>query len=295
MLIIFLSNCKNSKEETHAIDVDIPQTNPIEEIVVEIEEAWKTDTGLKTPESVLFDQERDIMYVANINAVNKDSKDGDGFISKLNINGEVAVLKWIEGLNDPKGMGVYEDILYIADITEVVKVDIESGKVISKVAVEGAIFLNDLAISPDGEVYVSDSYGNKIYKIENGIAINWMDDEALDKPNGLFMEEDRMLMVSMNQGILRSVNLEEKKYDDWVGDMVGADGIAKTENGDYFVSNWNGEVFFVSKEGKNTKVLDTKAQKINAADLDYSIKHKLLAVPTFFDNRVVAYRLKEKV
>lgn len=271
------------------------QANPIEEIMVEIEEVWKTDTLLRTPESVLFDEDRDIIYVANINAVNKESQDGDGFISRLNVNGEIADLKWVEGLNDPKGMGIYENKLYVTDLTEVVEIDIESGKITSKIAAEGAIFLNDLAISAEGEIYVSDSYGNKIYKVDNGTASIWMEDEALDKPNGLFMEEDRMLMVSMNQGILRSVNLEEKKYDDWVGDMAGADGIGKTENGDYFISNWNGEVFFVSKEGKNTRVLDTKEQKINAADLDYSTKHKLLAVPTFFDHRVVAYKLKSGI
>jgi hypothetical protein len=59
------------------------------------------------------------------------------------------------------------------------------------------------------------------------------------------------------------------------------------------VSNWYGEIYFVSATGEAKKILDTKDQKINAADIEYDAKSKLLFIPTFFANSVMAYELKD--
>jgi hypothetical protein len=59
------------------------------------------------------------------------------------------------------------------------------------------------------------------------------------------------------------------------------------------VSNWHGEVYYVSSGGEAKKLLDTKDKKINAADIEYDAKSKLLFVPTFFANSVMAYELKD--
>ena len=40
-----------------------------------------------------------------------------------------------------------------------------------------------------------------------------------------------------------------------------------------------------------TTLLDTRDEKINNADIAYNKESKMLFVPTFFDNRVVAYKL----
>ena len=44
---------------------------------------------------------------------------------------------------------------------------------------------------------------------------------------------------------------------------------------------------------RSQKLLDTKDQKINAADIGYIESQELLLVPTFFDNRVVAYKVSQ--
>src|SRR2546427_258967 len=69
------------------------------------------DSGIKAPESVLYDVAGDQYLVSNINGQPLD-KDGNGFISRLTPEGRVAELKWIAGgtkgvtLNAPKGMGI---------------------------------------------------------------------------------------------------------------------------------------------------------------------------------------------
>src|SRR6056297_1211635 len=96
-----------------------------------LEKVWETSTEMKTPESVLYDSERDLIYVANINE-NPSEKDGNGFISVLNPDGSVKVFKWVENLSAPKGMAIFDGRLYVADIDQLVEIDIENSKILNK-------------------------------------------------------------------------------------------------------------------------------------------------------------------
>ena len=264
---------------------------------VTLEQAWATDTILKTPESVLYDQQRDVIYVANINQIHKDSTDKDGFISRLKPDGTVDKLKWISGLNDPKGMAIYKNTLYVSDLTELLEIDIAKGKVVKRHKPEGAIFLNDVATDTQtGEVLISDSYSNKVYKLKNGISLLWLKEDIADKPNGLLIEQEHVVLATMGgEGKVHKVKkngAKEKEATLFTADIKSTDGIASDGKGNYFISNWAGEIYYVNAKGDKWKILDTKEQKVNSADIDYSLKYNLLLVPTFFNNRVVAYKVK---
>jgi hypothetical protein len=45
---------------------------------------------------------------------------------------------------------------------------------------------------------------------------------------------------------------------------------------------------------ERTLLLDTTPVKANAADIEFIISKKLLLVPTFSDNRVVAYKINSQ-
>ncbi len=265
-----------------------------QEAPLNVSQSWATDTVLKTPESVLYDPKQDVLYVANINKISKDTKDGDGFISKLKPNGMIDKLGWVTGLNDPKGMAIYGTTLFVSDLTQLVEIDIPSGKVKKIHDVEGAQFLNDVASTESGDVYISDSFANKIYKLSNGKFLVWMEGSELDKPNGLFTEKQEVLIASMNKGVTKRVNHKTKEEKVVISEVPSTDGIASDGKGNYFFSNWNGEVYYVDSKGSKWKIVDTKDQKISAADLTFVPKYNLLFVPTFFDNRVVAYYISFK-
>lgn len=264
-----------------------------QDLPILVQQAWASDTVFKTPESVFYDSKREILYVANINKIGRDSMDGDGFISKVKTDGKIEKLDWITGLNDPKGMAIIGGTLYVSDVTQLVEIDIAKGKIIKKHDVEGAKFLNDVASDENGEVVISDSYSNKVYKLKDGKFLIWLEGSELDKPNGLYFEEDEVLVASMNKGHVSRVkhNATDLKLE--YKEIPSTDGIAADGKGNYFFSNWNGEVYYVNKNGQ-WKIIDTKEQKINAADLTYAPKHSLLFVPTFFGNRVVAYKITQK-
>lgn len=289
---LFITACGSSGNQTEEAPAETTQPEA-PSLTVDIQEQWATDTVLQTPESVLYDEASDMIFVANIGTFNKDSKDDDGFISVLAPDGVVDELKWVEGLNDPKGMGVFDGKLFVADLDEVVEIDIASAQVQNKYPIEGATFLNDVTINSQGEVYISDSDTDKIHMIDEAQPMVWMEDTALQRPNGLFAEDDRMLLASSRGGFLAPIDLDSKQVQDtWLEGIPSADGIIKTQNGDYIVSTWQGEVHYVAAEsGETIKLLDTKAEEINAADIGYIPQQSLLLVPTFGDHRVVAYKV----
>jgi hypothetical protein len=84
-----------------------------------------------------------------------DQKDGNGRIAKISGDGKTVNAMWVTGLNAPKGIRSHEGTLWTTDIDEIIGVDMASGKVISKIKVKDARFLNDVAVGGDGTVYVS--------------------------------------------------------------------------------------------------------------------------------------------
>src|SRR5690606_23488496 len=110
-------------------------------------------------------------------------------------------------------------------------------------------------------------------------------------PNGLISNNGKVYLAS--KGRLQEVS-QNAKAGELLTEGIGAgDGLVVVDENSYLVSNWNGEVFYVlgTGEGMSTKLLDTKDQKINSADIEYIRDQNLLLVPTFSDNRVVAYKL----
>jgi sugar lactone lactonase YvrE len=70
------------------------------------------------------------------------------------------------------------------------------------------------------------------------------------------------------------------------------DGIKVDTDGSYFVSHWEGQVYRVGPDGVPVEVLDLMPEGMNTADFEYIADRRLLIVPTFLGNRVIAYRVK---
>ena len=117
---------------------------------------WETDSLMEVPESVLPDYKNKVLYVSNINGKDAWGKNR-GSIGKVGLDGKIILVEWVGGLHAPKGMGLYKNNLYVADLTRVITIDVTSGKITSSVEVEGAQFLNDVTVDSKGNVYISDS------------------------------------------------------------------------------------------------------------------------------------------
>src|SRR5687768_3860280 len=81
-----------------------------------VQKLWETDTTLATPESVLPDIKKGVLYVSLIDGAPWE-KDGKGGIAKVDLNGKITDGYWVSGLSAPKGMAIVGNKLYVADIT----------------------------------------------------------------------------------------------------------------------------------------------------------------------------------
>jgi len=247
---------------------------------------WETDTLLKTPESVLFDAKGQVLYVSNIDGT-PDGKDGKGSISKVGLDGKIIATDWVKGLNAPKGLGMYKNKLYVADLTEVVVIDIDKAAIIQHIPIEGAVFLNDITIDKNGVVYVSDTRSLKVHRIEKGFVATLL--QNLQAPNGLLaVGED--LMILDKGSLVKLTGGQITKIAE--GMDPSTDGIEMVKQNEFIVSCWSGIIYYVFADGNKQTLLDTRTQKINSADIGYDVKNRIVYVPTFYKNGIVAYELK---
>lgn len=211
-------------------------------------------TGLKMPESVIQAKDDRIF----ISEINEFGKDGDGQISVIDEEGKLSI--FATGMDDPKGIAIIGDDLYVADKTRILKVA-PDGTWQVFVAPEAfpAVpqFLNDLERDLQGNfLYVSDSgdleKGGAIYRISlDGNVTSVIDhtrDPRILAPNGLLMDDsgDVLLFVDFASGILYSLNMKTNTLIDLAEGFGGGDGLVHHPNNLMYVSDWkNGKVFSV--------------------------------------------------
>lgn len=248
---------------------------------------WQTDSVLKVPESVWFDGEHKLLYFSNIDG-DASAKDGKGSIGKLGLDGKIIKIDWVSGLEAPKGLGLYKGRLYVADIDNVVVIDVAKEAIIKKIPIEGAQFLNDITVDDNGTVYVSDSQTGKIHVIKNDNASTYL--EGFKRPNGLLAAGSDLYVLA--SGELFKVGSDKKQVKLAEGMEASTDGIVQVSNGEFLVSAWIGVIYYVKADGSKQQLLDTRAEKSNTADIGYDAKNKIVYVPTFLKKSVAAYQLK---
>lgn len=247
----------------------------------------KKITGLKTPESVVQAKDGKI-YVSEINEFDKD---GDGQISVIE-NGQVSI--FADGFNDPKGLVIIGDALYVADKTQVIKVSLADATqkevfVPASAFTKPPQFLNDLEADPQGNLYVSDSgnmatgKGGVIYKVNaSGEVTKLLDDTdnpLVMAPNGLLADDTGkfLLYVDFTSGVLYTLNTETGELSDISEGFGGGDGLVHHSSGTMYVSDWkNGKVFAVALDGEITNV---GPQYQAAADIALTKDERYLMVP----------------
>lgn len=254
----------------------------------QLTELWETK-NLPVPESVLYHAGNNVLYVSLIDG-DGATKDGQGGVAVLNLDGSVKDQNWVTGLNAPKGMASYKDFLYVADITAVSVVDLVTGNVINEIEFPGAVFLNDVTVDNDGVVYVSDTRTGTIYQMRNNKPTVFV--ENAPNVNGLkFIKGSLYALVGPE---LWKIDANKKSTVIAKGFELGGDGLEPVGNdGDFLVTCWGGLVYYVKADGSFEKLMDVQG-KMNTADLGIHPETNTIYIPTFNSNSVKAFKLDKK-
>lgn len=257
--------------------------------------------GLDAPESVVFDPASNALYVSNIGG-KIWQKDDNGFIAKVSPDGKMIERQWLTGLSSPTGLALDGGKLYVADIDQLVEIDIASKSVTKRYPAPGAKWFNDVASDGKGAVYVADSATNTIWRLKDGKFEAWLTDEALNAPNGLYVEGDTLLVAPFGAmaekgkdaklATLLKVSLSDRSIKRLgTGLALGnLDGVKPIEPGVYLVTDWaSGPLFRVDAQGNVVRLLDLHQ---GTADLTFLPETKTILIPMMLDNSLVAYKLE---
>lgn len=256
-----------------------------------VSEGWRAG-GLLTPESVVYDAARDVLYVSNFDAYGRAGPTGGQSLSRMTASGEITDPQWVSGLARPTGMALKENSLFVVERSGLVEVDTATGQVLDRYPIPGARFPNDVAVDEDGRIYVSDSAASVIYRFAEGAFEPWLTGGEVAAPNAILVHEGALLIGNSGDRRLKSVDLETGEVATVAQFPPGnIDGIRVDERGDYLVSHWEGRVYRVDREGRTDRIIDTSVSGGNCADFEYVPEMGLLLAPTFTSDEVVAYRL----
>ena len=290
LLAVFFitTSCKNNKETEATLTVAISET----EIAQTPTATFITETiGLTHCESAVYDAKNDIIYASVIG----ERVAGDGSIATVDTDGTLINVKFIEGLNDPKGIAITKDKLYVSDNTELVEADLATGKVIKKHTLASIQFLNDVAIDAAGNVFVSDTRTSEIYKLDiKGNFSIWLADAALDNPNGLLIQDNTMYVASWGSlpegGRVSKIDMTTKAIDSISGIIGNLDGIRPYDKNRMIISDWNsGNIHLIDGNGKTEQVLQVGQ---SVGDIAYIKEKNLLLLPMNKQSRLLFYKLE---
>ncbi|MEC9413166.1 MAG: PQQ-dependent sugar dehydrogenase [Pseudomonadota bacterium] len=251
----------------------------------------KTITDLQMPESAIAAPDGRVF----VTEIGEFGKAGDGKVTVIDKSGQKTTLA--TGLNDPKGIDLWNNELYIADVDHVVKVDMKGDITVIAKAKNfpgKPVFLNDMEIDGNGTLYVSDSGTDDgenagIYQItQAGKVSEILDDKsAIKRPNGLLMDgNDTLLVADFGTGDLYRANISSGKTEALNKGFGGADGLVRDSKGYLYVSDWqNGKVWQLVEPKATPQLLSDDF--VSAADISLSADGQYLMVPDMKGSKLV--------
>ncbi len=255
---------------------------------VQLEYLWSITEGFQSPESVIYDQQRDVLYVSNVYGYQKN---GLGFISKVSTEGEILERNWLTGLNGPTGMAIWDDKLYVADIDELLAIDLQTQQITSRYpSPDQNPGLNDVTVDQSGHIFVSGSMSRTIYQMQERQLQAWLSSDQLRDANGLYADSTSILFVgyylreiAYSGGAIQPLGNADT--------LVDLESVESDGQGGYFITAIGARpIHHLSAAGELTVVLE---RDTFSADIEYIKSKDMLLVPSG-DSRLFAFSVESK-
>jgi DNA-binding beta-propeller fold protein YncE len=183
-----------------------------------------TVTELQSPYSFVNDPVEKNYFISSVNG-EAETADNNGFITKLDHNGKLLNLKFIQGgkddvtLHAPKGMTLVDHVLYVADLDTLRGFDTTTGKPVMALTVRPPAASRSESLQPslidvtfDGKeyLYCSDQKANTIYRVNlatQTVSV-LITDRSLAGPSGLAVhpKSGQIIAVSWEKGKISEVS-----------------------------------------------------------------------------------------
>ncbi|NUO64371.1 MAG: hypothetical protein HOQ12_10810 [Gemmatimonadaceae bacterium] len=235
-----------------------------------------TVEGIYDPESARYDSTQDAWFVSAMLGPGS-AHDGKGYILRLEGNSVGTARIFAQSghggvqLDAPKGIAFQGDTLWTTDIDVVRGFDLRTGAPVGTIDFRpfGAVLLNDLAVGPDGTIYVTDTGiemteigvlhpgGDKIFAVAPGRKVSVLSaGDQLKRPNGVVWDP-----ASKQWFVVGFEPFDSPLYTVSRGDTAPRvvahgkgrfDGLQSLGDGRFLVTGWSDSALMVI--GKDEKV-----------------------------------------
>jgi hypothetical protein len=242
-----------------------------------------TVDSLKAPEALSYDAAHDVYFVSNWNG-----RMGQGFITRIRgRDGVVDSLHFILGgrdgvtLNAPMGSRVKGDTLWVLDGEALRGFDTKSGDPVATIDLSAVhpVFLNDLAVGPDDDFYITDTgYDvkadkhvgpDRIYHVTRDRKVTVaLETPALDQPDGIDWDPRgrRLVLAPIGGDTVQEWHAGAKAPTNIAPGKGRYDGIEIERDGQILITSWNDS----SIMSLNGRQLNRRIGKLSAPPADVS-------------------------
>ena len=256
-------------------------------------------TGLDAPKSVLYDARTDSYFVSSMNG-DPLARDGNGYISQVTADGRLIKKDWFTGLNAPKGMAIFGNDLFVADIDQVVVLHKLKAALRGRYPAPRSKYLADVAADTAGRIYVSDMLDDAIYRLDQGVLGKWVASARLMAPNAIKVVRDELWVASWGRivrgfetsepGHLLRIKLDSAEIKDvGRGYPIGnLDGLEPIGDERFLVTDGRaGGMLLVDQYGRSQVIA---ALPRGSADMGFNPLLRQVVVPLTAEGKIVAYQ-----
>jgi len=243
---------------------------------------------LNQPESVEWDHIHNNWLVSN---------HASGEIIAIDEQAEQSIFSDL--LSSTRGLKVRGDKLYAASNDGLVIFDLETALPENQIVIPDVQLLNDLDFDDEGNLFVSDYWDNKIYKIDlETLEYELFIDYGNIAPNGLIFDEEnnRMLVCAHNgsTSVIHSFDVDTAETELLLyPTFYSLDGFARDQQGNIYVSSWHTDSVYKFSGNNINNEVEVAASGLNdPADIFIDPNNNILAVPNFSDNSVTFVQLE---
>ena len=244
--------------------------------------AWIAEGKFCEPETVLPLPD-DTLLVSNVCDFRER---GNGFLTLLDVDGKVLDWRIVDAMDAPLGMALSGGRLYVVDMNRLLILRWPGYERLETIELDTSV-ANDVAVTPDGVTYVTDTAKNQVIEVDPDGGQTVLTGEAqFQGANGIELH-DGMLYVGGKR--LWRVDLKKESVEtigpDWLSDI---DGIEFEADGTMQITPVAGPLIRYRDEG-DYEVLG--GEGVSSANHGYAASLKLALIPTGFDNQVIAIRI----
>jgi len=264
-LLLLLAACADAQPEPVAADI-----------------AWIAEGEFCEPETVLPLPD-DTLLVSNVCDFRER---GNGFLTLLDADGQPLDWRVVDGLDAPLGMALSGDHLYVVDMNRLLILRWPGYERLEVIELDTTV-ANDVAVTPDGIAYVTDTAKHQVIEVRPDGGQTVLTREAqFQGANGielsgkhLYIGGKRLWRVDLENEFVETVGA------DWLSDI---DGIEFETDGTIQVTPVAGPLVRYRSDG-DFEILG--GDGVSSANHGYSASLELALIPTGFDNQVIAIRI----